>query len=94
MTMPSNIHQLVYGFKMEHVEAAAGGDVTVKAGRGLVAGIRTGAGLVNPIQLKDGSTEVWQLPPDTRDLFGVPVVFDTSIVISFPAAGECWLIYS
>jgi hypothetical protein len=94
MSATSTLWTLIFGFKPEHVEAAAAGDVTVKASSGQVAAIRAGAGLVSSINLKDGATEVWQLAPDTRDLFGVPLNFGESIVINFPAAGEAWIVYT
>jgi hypothetical protein len=93
MSATSSLWKLVHGFRAVQVTAAAAGDVTVKASSGAVAAIRTGSGLTSSVIVKDGTTEVWRVSADTRDLFGVPVNFATSIVLEFAGAGDAWVVY-
>lgn len=78
------------GWTWAKINAAAAGDVTVKATPGKVAWLLNDSAAT--IMLKDGTVQAWKAGDIIT--YGCPINCLTSIVVNFSAAGTAWILYS
>jgi 16S rRNA C1402 (ribose-2'-O) methylase RsmI len=86
--------ELAKGWTAELVTVAAPGTEVVKADPGKVARIRVVSAGINVTPV-DGANNAWGALTNAAelDLGGTPMQFNTSIGLTFSAAGSAWILY-
>lgn len=91
-TNGSPVKSDVLAFTPKEVTAGAAGDITVKAGPGVVVFVHVATPGLG-VSLKDGGKRVWPalVGVDEDDFSLFPLQFGDSIVLSFDGAGTAYI---
>jgi hypothetical protein len=90
-------NELITGWTAELITATGAETVTVKATAGKVARIKVVDAVITVTPI-NGSNAMWAALTnaaelDLTGLTGTPMAFDTSIKLTFSAAGTAWILY-